>query len=110
MKFKETFKKVIAVVGAQFKKPMVKTVGLLVASAAVPQLAHAAAAAGTDLFASQQSVVSATFGSGSSVEKWFYIGEVFMGLFGYMKTRSPLVFAGIAMVIIFTRVAFAVIG
>lgn len=109
MKFKDTLKKAIAVAKAQFKKPMVKAIGLLAAFLAMPQLAHAAAA-GTDLFASQQSVVSATFGQGSSVEKWFYIGEVFMGLFGYMKTRSPLVFVGIAMVIIFTRVAFAIIG
>jgi hypothetical protein len=40
--------------------------------------------------------------------KWFYIAEIIMGLFIYIKARSPLVFVGIVMAIIFTRVAFGI--
>lgn len=78
--------------------------------ASVPHMANAAAAAAQDMFQSQHSTVTASFGSGSTVEKWFYIAEVFMGLFSYIKTRSPIVFFGIALVVIFTKVAFSIIG
>ncbi|EBD1309267.1 type IV conjugative transfer system pilin TraA [Atlantibacter hermannii] len=70
--------------------------------------AHPVLAAGTDLLSSQNTTVNSTFGSGSSLVKWFYIAEIIMGLFIYIKTRSPLVFVGIVMAIIFTRVAFGI--
>ena len=63
---------------------------------------------GTDLLSSQNTTVNSTFGSGSSLIKWFYIAEIIMGLFIYIKARSPLVFVGIVMAIIFTRVAFGI--
>ena len=66
---------------------------------------HPAFASGTDLLSSQNATVNSTFGSGSSLVKWFYIAEIIMGLFIYIKARSPLVFVGIVMAIIFTRVA-----
>ncbi|HDR2795211.1 TPA: conjugal transfer protein TraA [Enterobacter asburiae] len=65
-------------------------------------------ASGTDLLSSQATTVSSTFGSGSSLVKWFYIAEIIMGLFIYIKARSPLVFVGIVICIIFTRVAFSI--
>ena len=107
MNFKETLKRALTKAKAIAAMPVVKALALLVAVVAIPQIAHAAA---TDLFSGQQETVSKTFGASSSVTKWFYIGEVFLGLATYMKTRNPLVFVGIAMVMIFTKVAFGIIG
>ncbi|MDV5593722.1 type IV conjugative transfer system pilin TraA, partial [Leclercia adecarboxylata] len=86
-------------------KKFVKNGGLVLISLMV---AHPVLAAGTDLLSSQQTTVNSTFGSGSSLVKWFYIAEIIMGLFIYIKARSPLVFVGIVMAIIFTRVAFGI--
>lgn len=86
-------------------RKFIKNGGLVLISLMV---AHPALAAGTDLLASQQSTVDSTFGSGSSLVKWFYIAEIIMGLFIYIKARSPLVFVGIVACIIFTRVAFSI--
>ncbi|EJQ2090428.1 type IV conjugative transfer system pilin TraA [Cronobacter sakazakii] len=69
---------------------------------------HPAFASGADLLSSQNTTVNSTFGSGSSLIKWFYIAEIIMGLFIYIKARSPLVFVGIVMAIIFTRVGFGI--
>lgn len=71
-------------------------------------ISRLANASGTDLLASQKSTVNATFGADSSLITWFYIAEIIMGLFIYIKARSPLVFVGIVMAIIFTRVAFGI--
>ncbi|EJG2388501.1 conjugal transfer protein TraA [Kluyvera ascorbata] len=71
-------------------------------------LSRLANASGTDLLASQKGTVDATFGADSSLITWFYIAEIIMGLFIYIKARSPLVFVGIVMAIIFTRVAFGI--
>lgn len=83
----------------------IKNGGLILLSLLV---AHPALAAGTDLLSSQATTVNSTFGSGSSLVKWFYIAEIIMGLFIYIKARSPLVFVGIVVCIIFTRVAFSI--
>jgi type IV conjugative transfer system pilin TraA len=69
------------------------------------KMAHAT---GTDLLSTQNSTVTSTFGSGSSLVKWIYISEIIMGLFIYIKSRSPLVFVGIVICIIFTRIGFAI--
>ncbi|POT24455.1 conjugal transfer protein TraA [Citrobacter freundii] len=71
-------------------------------------VAHPALAGGTDILASQNTTVNSTFGSGSSLVKWFYIAEIIMGLFIYIKVRSPLVFLGVVLCIIFTRIAFGI--
>jgi type IV conjugative transfer system pilin TraA len=71
----------------------------------VTKVAHAT---GTDLLSSQNTTVNSTFGSGSSLIKWFYIAEIVMALFTYIKVRSPLVFVGLVICIIFTRVGFAI--
>ncbi|MGK0602938.1 type IV conjugative transfer system pilin TraA [Yokenella regensburgei] len=69
------------------------------------KLAHAT---GTDLLSSQNSTVTSTFGADSSLIKWFYIAEIIMGIFLFIKVRSPLVFVGIVMAIIFTKVGFSI--
>ncbi|MFK3662767.1 type IV conjugative transfer system pilin TraA [Scandinavium sp. NPDC088450] len=69
------------------------------------KIAHAS---GTDLLSSQNTTVNATFGSDSSIVKWFYIGEIVIALFTYIKVRSPLVFLGLVLCIIFTRIGFAI--
>lgn len=86
-------------------KKFIKNGGLILISLMVT---HPALSAGTDLLASQQTTVSSTFGSDSSLIKWFYIAEIVMGLFIYIKARSPLVFIGIVACIIFTRIAFSI--
>ena len=69
---------------------------------------HPAFASGTDLLVSQNGTVNDTFVSGSSIVKWFYLGEILFGVFIYMKTRSPLTFLGVPLVIIATRIGFAI--
>ncbi|VYU36637.1 conjugal transfer protein TraA [Metakosakonia massiliensis] len=69
---------------------------------------HPSFAAGTDLLSSQNTTVNSTFGSGSSLVKWFYISEIIIALFTFIKVRSPLVFVGLVICIIFTRVGFSI--
>lgn len=71
---------------------------------------HPAFASGTDLLSSQSSTVDSTFGSGSTMIKWFYMAEIIFGIFIYIKTRSPLTFIGVPLVIVATRTAFAIVS
>lgn len=80
-----------------------KLVFAIIAALAFTRLAHAT---GSDLLASQNSTVTGTFGQDSSLVKWFYIAEVIIAVFLYIKTRSPLVFVGIVLAVIFTKVGF----
>ncbi|MFS7282046.1 type IV conjugative transfer system pilin TraA [Serratia proteamaculans] len=89
-------------------KALLTTVGA--ATVATMVATSPALATTTDLFASQQAVVKATFGHGSSIEKWFYYAEIILGLFLYIKARNPLVFVGLALVVLFTRIAFTIAG
>ena len=86
-------------------RKFIKNGGLILISL---MAAHPVLAAGTDLLASQNGTVNSTFGSGSSLVKWFYIAEIIMGLFIYIKVRSPLVFLGVVLCIIFTNIAFGI--
>ncbi|EPV5050297.1 hypothetical protein ACV6RK_004086 [Cronobacter malonaticus] len=54
--------------------------------------------------------MSGTFGHGSSLEKYFYYGEIIMAAFTYIKVRSPLVFVGLIMFLVFTRLGFSLAG
>ena len=84
---------------------------IVVAAAGAAAVIHPAlASSSADLFSSQATTVTNTFGHGSSIEKWFYYGEIIIALAVYIKARNPLVFVGIAMVMIFTRVAFGIAG
>jgi type IV conjugative transfer system pilin TraA len=97
LKFLKSNKKNLAIVGA------------VAAASAVPGMVFAADATG-DLLASQQTTVNSTFGHGSSLEKYFYYAEVFLSLMAYFKARTPMVFIGLLMVMLFTRIAFSIIG
>lgn len=88
-----------------YKNPACQILGAFILLILTTQLARAT---GTDLLASQQTTVSSTFGAGSSIVKWFYIAEIIIALFTYIKVRSPLVFLGLVICIIFTRIAFAI--
>jgi len=83
-------------------------VGAVTAAAMIPGVALADDSG--DLLSSQQTTVNSTFGHGSSLEKWFYIAEVFLSLIAYFRVRTPMVFMGLIMVMIFTRIAFGLIG
>jgi type IV conjugative transfer system pilin TraA len=82
--------------------------GAVTAAAFIPGIALADDSG--DLLSSQQQTVNSTFGHGSSLEKWFYMTEVFLSLITYFKVRTPMVFIGLVMVIIFTRIGFGLIG
>ncbi|EPO7808976.1 TPA: conjugal transfer protein TraA [Kluyvera georgiana] len=82
-----------------------KFICAIVLALAFSRLANAT---GTDLLASQNTTVNSTFGAESSLVRWFYIAEIIMGLFLYIKVRSPLVFVGIVLAIIFTRIGFSI--
>lgn len=89
------------------RKKLMKHSGLILISL---MASHAAFAAGGDLLAAQDSTVTDTFGHGSSLEKYFYYAEIIMALFAYIRSRSPMVFVGLVMVIIFTRIGFGLAG
>jgi len=88
-------------------KKVLKNGGLILVSL---MAAHVAYASGSDLLASQDSTVTSTFGHGSSLEKYFYYGEIIAALLLYIKSRSPAVFIGFLGVVIFTRVCFGIAG
>ncbi|KDE33532.1 conjugal transfer protein TraA [Kosakonia radicincitans UMEnt01/12] len=90
----------------QFRQ-FLKNGGLILISLMV---SHYALASGNDLLAPQDSTVTGTFGHGSSLEKYLYYAEIFIAVFLYVKARSPLVFVGLVMVIIFTRLGFSLAG
>lgn len=88
-----------------------KLIKFVVAAFGALAVTHPAlASSSADLFSSQSTTVSNTFGHGSSIEKWIYYAEIIIALAVYIKARNPLVFVGIAMVMIFTRVAFGIAG
>lgn len=86
------------------KIALVAGVGLL---AAHPSFADDASG---DLLGGQDATVKATFGHGSSLEKYFYIGEVIMAMFAYIKTKNPLIFVGLVLLMLATRIMYGIIG
>ena len=71
---------------------------------------HPAYASGTDLLTAQDGSVTGTFGQGSSFQKWILYGEIAVGAFTYIRVRTPTVFVGFAMLVVFTRIGFALAG
>ncbi|CAO94953.1 type IV conjugative transfer system pilin TraA [Erwinia tasmaniensis] len=95
-----------------FSRANKKKLSIVMAAVTVcmlPEIAFSADSS-TDLLQAQQATINSTFGHGSSLEKYFYIAEVFMSLIAYFRARTPMVFIGLIMVIIFTRIAFGIIG
>ncbi|RKT89517.1 type IV conjugative transfer system pilin TraA [Rahnella aquatilis] len=70
-----------------------------------PHLGHA-----TDLMATQKADANDTFGHGSTVEWVLYVAEIIVSVTGFIKTRNPMVFAGLIMLILITRAFFALIN
>jgi type IV conjugative transfer system pilin TraA len=70
-----------------------------------PHIVHA-----TDLLVSQKTDANDTFGHGSTVEWALYVAEVIMSVAGFIKTRNPLVFGGLILLIIITRAFFTIIS
>lgn len=104
---KRVFKSVFNFTTANKKKLAI--VAAVATASLVPGIAFSADDT-SDLLQSQQTTVNSTFGHGSSLEKWCYFAEVFLSLMAYFRMRTPMVFIGLIMVIIFTRVAFGIIG
>ena len=63
-----------------------------------------------DLLASQKANANDTFGHGSTVEWYLYVGEILVSVFAYIKARNPMVFGGLLIVMLATRSLFAIIG
>lgn len=92
--------------GSKFNfKSVWKMLCTIALALAFSKIAHAT---GTDLLASQNTTVDATFGADSSMVKWFYIAEILIGGFLFIKSRSPLVFGGIVLMIIATKIGFSI--
>ncbi|EBJ4207127.1 type IV conjugative transfer system pilin TraA [Salmonella enterica] len=75
-----------------------------------PQLAMAAGGGGTDLMASGNTTVKATFGKDSSIVKWVILAEVLVGAVMYMTTKNIKFLAGFAIISVFIAVGMAVVG
>lgn len=104
---KHVSKKVINFVKGNKKKLAV--IVAVAAASLLPELGFAADDSG-DLLSSQQQTVQNTFGHGSTLEKWFYFAEIIISLFAYFRVRTPMVFMGLIIVIIFTRIGFGIAG
>lgn len=78
---------------------------LALAAIIFPHLVHA-----EDLLVSQKSNANDTFGHGSTVEWYLYVGEILVSVFAYIKSRNPMVFGGCLIVMLATRSLFAIIG
>jgi len=71
----------------------------------VPHVASA-----TDLMASQTGDATDTFGLNSTVLRWIYMGEIVMSLVGFIKTRNPLIFVGLVIMLVISRALYGMIG
>ncbi|MBN1090594.1 type IV conjugative transfer system pilin TraA [Pantoea sp. 1B4] len=70
-----------------------------------PHIANA-----TDLLKTQQQDASDTFGLQSSVMRWIYFAEIIISVVGFIKTRNPLVFVGLIVVLLVTRAFYGMVG
>lgn len=90
-------------------KKKLALIGAVATATMLPEIAFSADDSG-DLLSSQQTTVNNTFGHGSTLEKWFYFAEIIISLFAYFRVRTPMVFMGLIIVIIFTRIGFGIAG
>lgn len=63
-----------------------------------------------DLLASQKTDANDTFGHGSTVEWTLYIAEIIVSVVGYIKTRNPMVFGGMIIVLLITKAFYSLAG
>ncbi|MEG3126645.1 conjugal transfer protein TraA [Pantoea cypripedii] len=81
-------------------------IGLALLCFALPHLVRA-----EDLLSSQKQDAQDTFGHGSTLEWGFYIGEILLSIYLYVKSRNPMVFVGgLVFLVVVTRTLFAIAG
>ncbi|OWY74829.1 type IV conjugative transfer system pilin TraA [Pantoea sp. AMG 501] len=78
---------------------------LMLAVVIVPHVASA-----NDLMASQTGDATDTFGLNSTVLRWIYMGEIVMSLVGFIKTKNPLIFVGLVIMLVISRAFYGMIG
>lgn len=86
-----------------------KSIGVLLAAVVVSLILMGVSTA-DDLLESGKEVVNDTFGQGSFISTSILIGEVFMGMFLYVKTKNILMLLGFVILVVYLNVAFGVIG
>lgn len=64
----------------------------------------------TDLLTAAKTDITANIGPGSTFAWILYVVEIIGGVAAYMKTKNMLALVGVVVVMIFTIVAFSVIG
>jgi type IV conjugative transfer system pilin TraA len=67
-------------------------------------------ASADDLMAAGQQTVKDTFGAGSAIANWIILAEVVVGVIGYIRTKNILLLLGVAVVVVFTTIAFGLAG
>lgn len=84
------------------------TLGVLLV--AFTHTVYAADPSSNDLLYKARDEVGSTFGKGSVV--WFilYLAEIITAIVAYIKSKNMMVFVGLAGVLIFTTVAWTLIG
>ncbi|MCW0309741.1 type IV conjugative transfer system pilin TraA [Pantoea ananatis] len=78
---------------------------LMLAVVIVPHVASA-----NDLMATQTGDATDTFGLNSTVLRWIYMGEIVMSLVGFIKTKNPLIFVGLVIMLVISRAFYGMIG
>ena len=77
-------------------------------------MVHSVYAAGpdpsTDLLTAAKTDITANIGPGSTFAWILYVVEIIGGVAAYMKTKNMMALIGVVVVMIFTVVAFSVIG
>ncbi len=61
----------------------------------------------TDMLSGARKEIDTQFGAGSTFMYAVYFIEVILGIAAYIKTKNPLVFAGLIVIVIFTTAVFA---
>ncbi|PIJ49693.1 conjugal transfer protein [Erwinia sp. OLMDLW33] len=67
-------------------------------------------AGATDLLKTQKDDTTDTFGHGSTVEYMLYVAEIVVSVVAFIKSRNPMVFTGMIVVLLATRALFQLAG
>lgn len=63
-----------------------------------------------DLLASGKETVSDTFGKDSALAGWIILGEVIVGIIGYITTKNIKFLFGVPIVVVVTTIGFGIAG
>jgi hypothetical protein len=81
----------------------VRTLDFAIFILAMMFISSHASAEGVNYLADLKADANATFGNGSDIPSYIYGGEAMAGIVGYIKTRSPMVFIGLPIVMMATH-------